>query len=79
MMSATIGGGPELSLSAPKKLFDFGADIVDDTRFGQLFDVARDGRRFVMIREKATGRAPATRRWVLVQNWLSEFAAPASR
>ena len=78
MMSVTLGARPEVSLSAPKKLFDFSADLVSDTRFGPMFDVARDGR-FVMMRERATGRGPATRRWVLVQNWLSEFASPASR
>ena len=73
IMSVTLGSGSAPSVSAPIKLFDFSSDLVSDTRFGSMFDVARDGR-FVMMRERATGRAPATRRWVLVQNWLTEFA-----
>jgi len=72
MMSVTLGAGSEMSLSAPKKLFDFGADLVSDTPLVVLFDVARDGR-FVMMRERATGRSLTDRRWVLVQNWLTEF------
>jgi len=43
-----------------------------------VFDVARDGR-FLMIRERPTGRPLADSRWVLVQNWLTEFSARPSR
>ena len=74
MMSVTIGAGTAPSVSAPNKLFDFGVDLVTDGRFGLLFDVTHDGQRFVMVRERI-GRPPAQRRWVLVQNWLTEFAA----
>ncbi len=73
MQSVTLSGGDAMFVSAAKKLFDFGADIVTDATWGPLFDVARDGR-FLMIRERPTGRPLADSRWVLVQNWLAEFA-----
>jgi eukaryotic-like serine/threonine-protein kinase len=74
MQSVTLSGGDAMFVSAAKKLFDFGADIVTDATWGPVFDVARDGR-FLMIRERPTGRPLADSRWVLVQNWLTEFAA----
>jgi hypothetical protein len=78
MQSVTLSGGDAMSVSAAKKLFDFGADIVTDATLGPVFDVARDGR-FLMIRERPTGRPLADSRWVLVQNWLTEFSARPSR
>jgi hypothetical protein len=41
-------------------------------RTGRTYDVARDGKRFLMIKD-ARGGADETRHLVLVQNWFDEL------
>ena len=72
MMSVSIKTAVPPTVGTPSKLFDIGADIQIFPR-GLSFDASRDGKRFVMIRSRRPSGSPPATRWVLVQNWLSEF------
>ena len=72
MMSATIGAGNPPRIGSPVQLFDIGSEIEISPR-GLSFDASPDGKRFVMIRSRRTASQLSPIRWVLVQNWLSEF------
>jgi serine/threonine-protein kinase len=70
MMMASVRLGPELSVGKPAALFEKpGFLIVPFTEFRQ-YDVAPDGRSFVMI-QLPDGAAPAPVP-VLVTNWFAE-------
>jgi hypothetical protein len=66
-MAATMHLGPEVVIGAAMKLFDIGKDFSDEVQ------VAPDGKRFIMIRERGEGGSDAVR-WVLVQNWFADVA-----
>jgi Tol biopolymer transport system component len=70
MMAARIEPVDTLRASIPLKLFDIGEEL-DANYTLPNFDVAKDGKQFLMVRRTARG-GPATR-WVLVQNWPAEF------
>jgi hypothetical protein len=71
MMVAAIKGGEHVTVGSPVTLFSLPDDF-DTPSAGPHYDVTADGKRLLMVR---TRRAPGQSavRWVLVQNWLSEF------
>ena len=74
MMAVEIATTSDIRLSTPRVLFEqryaFGAGITIAN-----YDVAADGRRFIMVRDE-----PGGARLNVVLNWLSELGrvAPAS-
>jgi len=70
-MSVRVGGGPIWTSSTPAKLFSF---FYEDTEGqlgqGRTYDVAPDGRRFLMIKDANVVEGPTI---VVVQNWLEEL------
>jgi hypothetical protein len=52
-------------------LFDIGEDLDANYQL-PMFDVALDGKQLVMVR-RTRGGTGSVSRWVLVQNWLTEF------
>ena len=80
-MAVTVRLTPAFSAGNPAKLFD-APSIMLDGRFiasgtNRSYDVSRDGRRFLMIKENAgtsEGNAPPAS-MVVVQNWFEELRA----
>jgi hypothetical protein len=69
-MSAGVDArGSAWSASTPQKTVD-GPYATITSVTGRTYDVSRDGRRFLMVKEPAN-RAPA--QIVIVQNWLEEL------
>ena len=75
LMSATIGRGNPPRIGTPVKLFEVAPDI-ELTPRGISFDASADGKRFLMVRSRPTASSRSNARWVLVQNWLTEFQSP---
>jgi serine/threonine-protein kinase len=73
VMAVTIRTTPAFSSGNPTKLLDgpYAAGL------GGSYDVARDGRRFLMVKigPASVDRAAAPARIVIVQNWLEELKA----
>jgi hypothetical protein len=40
---------------------------------GRSFDISLDGRRFLMIKETGSEKAPPAPNLVIVENWLEEL------
>lgn len=77
MMAVQVTTSPTFSVGASRELF-----WERDLRYGGLhpmYDVARDGRRFLMIRTVATDRAQEEPRLILVQNFFQELEAKVGR
>jgi len=78
-MTVTFQLTPTFSAGNPRKLFD-APDLLLDARFGasgtnRTYDVARDGQRFLMIKENARsseGDAPPAS-MVVIENWFEEL------
>jgi len=70
MMAVRIEGGDTLRTNSPLKLFDVGPEL-DASDATANFDVSKDGKEFLMLRRVA--RTGQSSRWVLVQNWPTEF------
>ncbi len=72
-MDAAVTPGPALMLGTPHELFS--AAAYRSARNRQEYDVAPDGRRFLMIRDLSSG----SRALVYADNWLSELKAKVKR
>lgn len=71
MMVTSVKSGQQVTVASPVTLFSLPEDF-DTPSAGPHYDVTADGKRLLMVRtRRAAGQA--TVRWVLVQNWLSEF------
>jgi hypothetical protein len=68
-MSVAVHDRGTLELGSPTPLFDV---ELATARTG--FDVAPDGQSFVLSRPVETAAKGPSLRFVIVQNWLSEFA-----
>ena len=75
MMAVTVQTDATFALGNPEVLFE------ENYHFGGLgrnYDIAPDGRRFLMIKagggSDGTGAAPSI---IVVENWLDELARPA--
>jgi hypothetical protein len=65
MMSVSIGGGQDVTISLPQKLFDWGA------AWEPFYDLAADGKRGVAA--VPVGRAVHVQRISVVQNWQQQL------
>ncbi len=72
-MDAAVTPGPALTLGTPHELFS--AAAYRSARNRQEYDVAPDGRRFLMIRDLSGG----TRALVYAENWFTELKAKVKR
>jgi eukaryotic-like serine/threonine-protein kinase len=80
MMAAPVAAGSTPVIGTPGPLFAMGDDLYAPPQlnarmsgFGAgRYDVTPDGTRFLMVRSPAG--TSSERRWILVQNWRSEFA-----
>jgi eukaryotic-like serine/threonine-protein kinase len=71
VMRVAVEARSNWTTSAPTKLFE-GPNIIGGSP-GRSFDISPDGRRFLMIREGATGKDAAQPQMVIVQNWVQEL------
>jgi serine/threonine-protein kinase len=70
MMAAPVRTQPTFEAGSPEELFT-GAYV---TRFGRMYDVSSDGKRFLMVKEASRAKAESDRpQVVLVQNWFEEL------
>ncbi len=72
-MAVAVTPGPALALGTPHELFSAAAYRLARNR--QEYDVAPDGRHFLMIRDLSSG----SRALVYADNWLSELKAKVKR
>jgi serine/threonine-protein kinase len=73
LMRVGVARGPTWAATAPTKLFErhYGAAAF---HFGRTYDVSPDGRRFLMIKDSATGDPNVTpASIVVVLNWFEEL------
>ncbi|MCH7679352.1 protein kinase [candidate division KSB1 bacterium] len=70
MMVVSIGSGPELSPTRPRKLFE--GNYVGSLEGLQEFDISGDGKRFVMIKNLQDG-VSETRELRVILNWFEEL------
>lgn len=82
MMAAPLVTGSASVIGTPVPLFAMGDDLYAPPRLNARlagvggagrYDVTPDGTRFLMVRSPAG--ASSERRWIMVQNWRSEFSA----
>ena len=67
-MAVAVETEPTFAREIPEMLFDL-------TGYGRDWDVASDGQRFLLIKERAaSGDTAAPPQIVIVQNWLDELA-----
>jgi len=69
LMGVRMEPGPSWRSSTPARILQ---SQFAYSGFGRAFDIARDGRRFLMIREGG-GNEAAPQNLVVVQNWLEEL------
>jgi len=68
VFTALIRKGGGLQFEEPKLLFE--GSYVSDIRWGRNFDIAPDGRRFIMLKANAP---PPLRQFIVVTNWFDEM------
>jgi Tol biopolymer transport system component len=75
LMRVSVDAGRTWSSGRPEPLFE-APFLGDPGNSGRTYDIAPDGRRFVLIRPPRDADAAANaRRLVVVQNWFAELAA----
>jgi hypothetical protein len=72
-MAARVAGTPSFSILGQQRLFS--ADSYVTSEWAQVYDVSRDGRRFLMLRAGSSGTEAGS--VVLVQNFLTELRQKA--
>jgi Tol biopolymer transport system component len=70
MMAATVNQTQNVTVGSPVKLFAIAEELAGGPN-GPTYDVSGDGKRLLMVRSR--GATFTSQRWVLVQNWLTEF------
>jgi hypothetical protein len=70
LMSVSVETTPTFRAGTPKKLFE-SVDL--RSAWGRSYDVAADGRRFLMTLDKEPATNPAPAQMVFVQNWFQEL------
>ena len=75
LMRVPVTPGSTWNASTPAPLFDARTYLLDGNR---SYDVSRDGRQFLMMKDSQPGRQASTApRMVVVQNWFEELKARA--
>ena len=77
LVAAQLRTTPAFEVVRLQPLFDALNFVVDP--FHQSYDVAPDGRSFLFTRRRSSGRASATLRAVLVENWFADLRARLKR
>ena len=76
-MSVRVQRGTTWTATTPLMLFTgqqfFFGDAPGQLGQGRTYDIARDGRRFLMIKEGSADGARPTNSIVVVQNWFEEL------
>jgi len=70
LMSVSVGTTPVFRAGTPEKLFE-SVDL--RSAWGRSYDVAADGRRFLMALDKEQAKSPAPAQMVFVQHWFEEL------
>jgi len=70
LMSVSVEATPAFRAGTPEKLFE-SVDL--RSAWGRSYDVAPDGRRFVMTLDKAQAKNPAPAQMIFVQHWFEEL------
>ena len=71
LMRVAVENDAKWAASAATRLLD-GPFVIGGSP-GRTFDISRDGRRFLMIREGGTGRDATPPQLVVVKNWFEEL------
>jgi serine/threonine-protein kinase len=72
LMQVGVSRRPSWSATTPMLLLKEGYRTIPGLSSGRMYDVAPDGRRFLMIKEGGTATAAAPR-FVVVQHWFEEL------
>ena len=81
VMAAAVQVTPTFSARHPTKLFDAPSVLLDGRLGGsgsvRTYDVSRDGRRFLMIKENvgSSEHSAPPASMIVVQNWFEELKA----
>jgi Tol biopolymer transport system component len=72
VMRVGVAQGPTWAATAPSKLFEgrYGAAA---GQTGRTYDIAPDGKRFLMIKAVGADQTAAPSSLIVVQNWLQEL------
>jgi Tol biopolymer transport system component len=70
-MAVAVSSGASLSVGPPAKLFE-GAYLTPQ-HGRQVYDVSKDGKRFLMIKAAAADAAAPPPQIIVVQNWVEEL------
>jgi eukaryotic-like serine/threonine-protein kinase len=73
MMAVDVTLGHVFSASRPRVLWETMRARYPGGTGGRTYDVAPNGRRFLMIQQRASAPQPPVTHVVLVQNWLDEL------
>jgi serine/threonine protein kinase/Tol biopolymer transport system component len=78
LMRVGVARGPTWAASTPTRLLE-GRYGAGPNQNGRTYDIAPDGRRFLMIKPVGTEQTAVPTSLVVVQNWLEEPEAPRAR
>jgi len=70
LMSVSVEATPAFRAGTPEKLFE-SADL--RSAWGRSYDVASDGRRFLMALDKERAKNPPPAQMIFVQHWFEEL------
>jgi hypothetical protein len=70
LMSVSVEATPAFRAGTPDKLFE-SVDL--RSAWGRSYDVASDGRRFLMALDKERAKNPAPAQMIFVQHWFEEL------
>jgi hypothetical protein len=73
MFAVPVTTTPSLRIGTPKELFSGRFAINTGTGPRPVYDITRDGRRFLMFEETGDGAQVVPPRFVVVQNWTEEL------
>jgi serine/threonine-protein kinase len=73
-MVVSVSPGTAWLAMTPTRLFAWSTgSVAQQGNFGRTYDISRDGRRLLMVKDVEDGRAAATPTVVVVENWLEEL------
>jgi serine/threonine-protein kinase len=74
LMRVPVKTGSTFELGTPDKVFDGLYNARPGGALGRMYDVTRDGQRFLVIKEiRGTDERPPSARFILVQNWFEDL------
>ena len=76
LMSVSAGTGASWVASNPTPVLSH-PDLMIESTFGALYDVSRDGRRFVLVKTVSSPQVNEGARLLVIQNWQEEMKRAA--